>query len=101
MDADVHAALDSVLFRVADPELIPARRYNDEAFFEIEQQKLWPRVWQMACRLEEIPEVGDYVEYTLFEKSIIVVNTTAGVRAFHNICRHRGMRLIDGNGNCG
>jgi len=94
------SALDQVPFRVTDPELIPAERYHDEAFFRLEQEKLWPHVWQMACRLEEIPNVGDYVEYTILDKSVIVVNTKNGVKAFHNACRHRGVRLATGPGNC-
>ena len=94
------AKLLAVPLRVENPELIPARRYYDSAFFELEKEKLWPRVWQMACRLEEIPEVGDYVEYTIFEKSVVVVRTHSGVKAFHNVCRHRGMRLVEGSGTC-
>jgi phenylpropionate dioxygenase-like ring-hydroxylating dioxygenase large terminal subunit len=92
--------LTPVPFAVTDPELIPSQRYYDPAFFELEKQKLWPHVWQMACRLEEIPEVGDYVEYTILDKSVIVVNTKNGVKAFHNACRHRGVRLANGPGNC-
>lgn len=90
----------NVPFRIENPELIPAQRYYDPAFFELERQKVWPHVWQMACRLEEIPEVGDYVEYTILEKSVIVVHTKNGVKAFHNACRHRGVRLATGPGNC-
>ena len=94
------SALETVPHRITNPELIPAERYFDPAFFELEKEKLWPHVWQMACRLEEIPEVGDYVEYSIFEKSVIVVNTKTGVKAFHNACRHRGVRLATGPGNC-
>jgi len=94
------ASLDQVPFRVTDPELIPTERYYDEEFFRLEKEKLWPHVWQMACRLEEIPNVGDYVEYTILDKSVIVVNTKNGVKAFHNACRHRGVRLATGPGNC-
>jgi phenylpropionate dioxygenase-like ring-hydroxylating dioxygenase large terminal subunit len=54
----------------------------------------------MACRLEEIPEVGDYVEYRNLDKSVIVVRTKSGVKAFHNACRHRGVQLVTGSGNC-
>lgn len=100
MTKDVDEALESIPHAVRDPRLIPAKRYYDPAFFEIEKQKLWPRVWQMACRLEEIPEVGDYVEYTIFEKTVLIVRTRAGVKAFHNVCRHRGMKLAEGRGNC-
>ena len=100
MTDNVTAALETVPFRVTNPELIPSQRYYDPAFFELEKEKLWPHVWQMACRLEEIPEIGDYVEYTILDKSVIVVNTKNGVKAFHNACRHRGVRLATGPGNC-
>jgi carnitine monooxygenase subunit len=92
--------LSSVPFRVTNPELIPVERYYDERFFELERQTLWPHVWQMACRLEEIPHIGDFVEYSLLDKSVIIVHTRNGVKAFHNACRHRGVRLVTGPGNC-
>ena len=97
---DTAAALAGVPHRVDRPELIPAERYYDPEFFALEKKHLWPRVWQMAARLEEIPNVGDYVEYTILDKSVIVVNTKDGVKAFHNACRHRGVRLATGPGNC-
>jgi nitrite reductase/ring-hydroxylating ferredoxin subunit len=93
--------LATVPLQVTDLERIPARRYYDPDFFELEKQRLWPHVWQMACRLEEIPEVGDWVEYKLLEKSVIVVRAKSGVKAFHNACRHRGVKLANGErGNC-
>ena len=97
---DDAAKLAAVPLRVADPELIPSKRYYDPDFFELERQKLWPHVWQMAARLEEIPEVGDWVEYRNLGKSVIVVRTKTGVKAFHNACRHRGVQLASGKGNC-
>jgi phenylpropionate dioxygenase-like ring-hydroxylating dioxygenase large terminal subunit len=100
MADDTNSALDKVPFRVTNPELIPSQRYYDPAFFALENEKVWPHVWQMACRLEEIPELGDYVEYTILDKSVIIVNTRNGVKAFHNACRHRGVRLATGPGNC-
>ncbi|RZJ99063.1 MAG: aromatic ring-hydroxylating dioxygenase subunit alpha [Novosphingobium sp.] len=101
MTQDVQAALEQVPFQVTEPKLIPAQRYYDEAFFKLENEKLWPRVWQMACRLEEIPRIGDYTEYTILDRSVIVVRTKDGVKAFHNACRHRGVQLVEGPGNCG
>jgi phenylpropionate dioxygenase-like ring-hydroxylating dioxygenase large terminal subunit len=100
MTDEAVSALRSVPLGVRDPELIPAKRYYDPDFFELEKQKLWRSVWQMACRLEQIPQFGDYVEYRIFEKTVIIVRTTTGVKAFHNVCRHRGMRLVEGSGNC-
>lgn len=99
-DARDQHPLRQAPFKVTNPELIPAERYYDAEFFELEREKLWPHVWQMACRLEEVPNVGDFVEYTILDKSVIVVNTKNGVKAFHNACRHRGVQLVEGPGNC-
>ncbi len=100
MATDTQAALAKVPHRVTNPELIPTERYFDPGFFELEKKHLWPKVWQMAARLEEIPNVGDYVEYTNLDKSVIVVRAKGGVKAYLNACRHRGVRLANGPGNC-
>jgi nitrite reductase/ring-hydroxylating ferredoxin subunit len=55
----------------------------------------------MACRLEEIPNPRNFVEYSILDQSVIVVrDDDLGVRAFHNACRHRGVRLVEGPGSC-
>jgi phenylpropionate dioxygenase-like ring-hydroxylating dioxygenase large terminal subunit len=89
-----------VPFKITNPERIPAKRYYDEAFYKLECELLWPRVWQMAARLEEIAHVGDWVEYKILDQSVIVVRAKSGVKAFRNVCRHRGMQLASGHGNC-
>ena len=87
---------------IDDPQRIPAQRYFDQSFFDLEAERLWSRTWQMACRLEQIPNVGDWVEYSILGKSLIVICTKSGVKAFHNHCRHRGVPLAnDAHGNCG
>ncbi len=87
-------------YLVTDPERIPTQRYYDQQFYELECERVWPHVWQMACRLEQIPNVGDWVEYRILNRSVIVVRTKDGVKAFHNACRHRGVELASGHGNC-
>jgi phenylpropionate dioxygenase-like ring-hydroxylating dioxygenase large terminal subunit len=96
------AATEQVPYLVQDPERIPVQRYFDEQFYRLECERLWPRVWQMACRLEQIPAVGDWVEYSNLGKSVILVRTEQGIRAFHNACRHRGVPVVPpgGHGNC-
>lgn len=94
------AATTQIPWRITDPERIPARRYYDEEFYQLECERLWPHVWQMACRLEQIPNVGDWTEYRILDKSVIIVRTKDGVKAFHNACRHRGVVLASGHGNC-
>jgi len=74
-------------------------RYFDPDFYAMEAELLWPRVWQMACRLEEIPDTGDFAEYEILDQSVLVVRTEAGVCAFQNACRHRGVRVAHGRGS--
>ncbi len=78
---------------------VPVTRYISRAFYELEMERLWPHVWQMACREEEIPNVGDYLIYEIGQFSIIVVRTSDGLKAHHNVCRHRGRRLCDFDGH--
>lgn len=89
----------TVPFAVTEWDRIPAQRYHDAEFFELEKKHLWTRVWQMACRLEEIPDVGDYVVYRNLDQSVIVIRTEAEViKAYHNHCRHRGAELVNSSG---
>ncbi|MDE8653304.1 aromatic ring-hydroxylating oxygenase subunit alpha [Novosphingobium album (ex Liu et al. 2023)] len=88
--------LRAVPFPIDDPERIPVQRYFDADFYQAELDNLWPHVWQMACRDEQIPEVGDWIEYENVGKSVIVVRTKSGVKAFHNACRHRGVPFAGG-----
>jgi phenylpropionate dioxygenase-like ring-hydroxylating dioxygenase large terminal subunit len=65
-----------------------------------EVEKLWSRVWQLACLEQDIPDVGDYTEYVIADQSILLVRETpTRIRAFYNACRHRGTRLKVGCGN--
>jgi phenylpropionate dioxygenase-like ring-hydroxylating dioxygenase large terminal subunit len=81
-------------------DFVPKDVYFSKDFAELEAERLWPRVWQLACRLEEIPNVGDFVTYDIVDDSIIVVRTSASaVKAYHNVCPHRGRRLTEGCGH--
>ena len=72
-----------VPWAVRAADRIPKQRYYDEEFYALESELLWPRVWQMACRLEEIPSRGDFVEYEILDQSVIVVRLDEDtVRAF-------------------
>ena len=78
---------------------VPVTRYTTRSFYDLEMEQLWPKVWQMACREEEIPSVGDHVVYDIGHYSIIVVRTESGIKAHHNVCLHRGRRLCDRDGH--
>lgn len=69
-------------------------RYIDPAFAREEFQRMWPRTWQVACREDHIPEVGDYYVYDLGPYSFIVVRSDDDeIKAHFNSCLHRGTKL--------
>ena len=73
---------------------ISSDRYIDPAFASGEFERMWTRTWQMACREENIPEVGDYTVYDIGPYSFIVVRCDGDViRAHVNSCLHRGTKL--------
>lgn len=77
-----------------DARTLPARFYVDHACFMREVEALFRQMWVCAGRLEEIERPGQFVLRDLAGDSIIVTRTATGdVRAFHNVCRHRGTRL--------
>jgi phenylpropionate dioxygenase-like ring-hydroxylating dioxygenase large terminal subunit len=74
---------------------IPISRYIDPSFARLEEQYLWPRLWQVACREEEIAQSGDLMLYDIAGRSLIVVRQENGaICAFHNSCLHRGRKLV-------
>ena len=80
--------------------VIPKERYLSPAFLELELDRLWSRVWQVACREEQLGSVGDYCEYSIGVESLLVVRSSPDdIRAFCNACLHRGTRLVDGCGH--
>jgi phenylpropionate dioxygenase-like ring-hydroxylating dioxygenase large terminal subunit len=92
--------LDTRVKRTVRADYVPAEDYMSREIAEREKKLLWPRVWQLACRLEEIPFVGDYVTYDIQDESVIVIRQTADtLRAYYNVCQHRGRRLADGCGS--
>jgi phenylpropionate dioxygenase-like ring-hydroxylating dioxygenase large terminal subunit len=73
--------------------------YVSPDWAQLEMEKLWKRVWQMACRENDIPAVGDFVEYTIGNQSVIVVrDETGSIKALQNSCMHRGTALVEGCG---
>jgi phenylpropionate dioxygenase-like ring-hydroxylating dioxygenase large terminal subunit len=76
---------------------IDAARYYDPDFARREWERLWTRVWLIAGRASDIPNVGDWFKFDIGNQSVIVVRAADGpdgIRAFHNVCHHRGNRLV-------
>lgn len=77
-------------------------RYTSPEFHRREIEKLWLNVWQLACREDEVARPGDFCEYRIGSQSYLVVRGKDGqVRAFHNVCKHRGNPLREGSGSVG
>jgi phenylpropionate dioxygenase-like ring-hydroxylating dioxygenase large terminal subunit len=73
---------------------LPFARYTDPAFHDLEMERLWPNIWQWACREEHIPDPGDRYVYDVGHHSVLVVRgADSRTRAFVNSCPHRGMKF--------
>jgi phenylpropionate dioxygenase-like ring-hydroxylating dioxygenase large terminal subunit len=75
-------------------EDVSKERYYSKAWHDREVEAVWMRCWQMACRVEEIPDVGDHIVYEIARESLIVVRTAPdAIHAYVNSCLHRGTLL--------
>lgn len=81
---------------------LPGWTYSNPEFFELERRELFLKSWQLVCHTAEVPERGDYFTLDILGESLVVIRGRDGeVRGFHNVCRHRGSRLLEGpSGNC-
>ena len=77
-------------------ERISKQRYTSRAYMEAEQRDLWPHVWLLAGFESDLPEPGSYFTHEVGRESVVVLRQEDGeIRAFHNVCMHRGNRLIE------
>ncbi|MBN9052775.1 aromatic ring-hydroxylating dioxygenase subunit alpha [Shinella sp. PSBB067] len=81
---------------------LPGWCYHSPALLELERQHVFREHWQIACHVSDIPEAGNYLAMDVVgERALILRGQDGAVRAFHNICRHRGSRLVaDEKGSC-
>ncbi|MDE2404602.1 MAG: aromatic ring-hydroxylating dioxygenase subunit alpha [Sphingomonadales bacterium] len=86
-------------------ETLPAEIHGVEAYISpeyarAERDRLWRKVWLQAGRLEDVPEVGNYITYDILDDSVLIVRARPGdgpgaLKAFANVCTHRGRKLVD------
>lgn len=97
---------DTARLRLAQPasdlELsLPGWVYHDPEFFAVEMDRLIRPAWQIVCHESDIAEPGEWRTLDLPGESVVVIRGGDGVvRAFANVCRHRGSRLVDGEQGC-
>lgn len=88
---DVRSADDLV-----EAVVVPVEAYISPDYARAEQEKLWRKVWLQAGRVEDIPQTGDYITYDIMDDTVLILRGSDGeVKAFHNVCPHRGRRLVD------
>lgn len=91
--------------KAEDPDLgsalIPATRYFSPEFMALEWEHIWTKVWLLGGRSDDMAEPGDYICTNIGKESVLLVRQPdLSVRAFYNVCLHRGNRLRpEGLGN--
>ena len=74
---------------------LPRAAYTTEEFFELEQERLFPRTWQGIGFVDDVPEPGDAIPITVSGLPLILVHDTKGkIHCFHNVCRHRATIVL-------
>ncbi|MDA0649906.1 MAG: aromatic ring-hydroxylating dioxygenase subunit alpha [Proteobacteria bacterium] len=74
---------------------IPAGRYVDPRFHQLEREHVWRKSWLLAAHIDEIPEPGCYMLWENAGQPVVIVHAESGaVNAFYNTCSHRGAPVV-------
>jgi phenylpropionate dioxygenase-like ring-hydroxylating dioxygenase large terminal subunit len=81
---------------------LPGWTYHSPALLELEKEQVFRSHWQIVGHVSDVPEPGDYLAMDVVgERALVVRGKDGVVRAFHNLCRHRGSRVVaDSQGSC-
>lgn len=80
---------------------LPGYYYEQDEVFAHEMRTVWRSTWQCVGRESELPNPGDYLTCLIGNQPVFVIRNASGeLQAMHNVCRHRGARLLEGMGNC-
>ncbi|MBT4358017.1 MAG: Rieske 2Fe-2S domain-containing protein [Proteobacteria bacterium] len=87
----------------AQSDLLAPWTYYSTEFLELEQNHLFKTHWLLAGHISDIPHPQNYLTFdAVGERALIIRNQDGKIRAFHNVCRHRGAKLVDSErGTCG
>jgi len=84
------------------PAALSPHLYRDPDVLELEQRRIFARTWQLAGHVSQLEGTGRYITAQAGAEPVLVLRDDAGeLRAFRNVCRHRGSRLLSGSGDCG
>ncbi len=77
------------------------RMYTDPELLDREQELIFERTWQLAGHISSLPNPGSYMTASAGSQPVLVLRDENGeLRAYRNVCRHRGSRLLSGSGQC-
>jgi phenylpropionate dioxygenase-like ring-hydroxylating dioxygenase large terminal subunit len=88
------------------PRALPAWAYSHPEMTRLEYERVLKPSWQIVCHVNSIPAAGDFITLDLGSDSVVAVRNSQGeIQVFHNVCRHRGARILEGSrgrlgGNC-
>ena len=79
---------------------LPGRYFTDREIFRRIKENIFFHAWQYACHASQVAAAGDYFAFSIFDQDVFVIRDGDGeLRAFYNVCRHRGHKLLEGSGN--
>ena len=99
--------LDASLLKQFDQETVPRHglpgaAYVSEAFYQLEKSHLFSRAWVFAGFDHQVPNTGDVLPISVAGQPLFILrNEAEEISAFHNVCRHRNLQLVDKPSNCG
>ena len=79
---------------------IPSTWYRDPHLFDLEQNRVFARTWQMVGHTDQVRLPGDYFTCSVADEPLVVTRAEdGGIRAFSNVCRHRAGPVARGSGH--
>jgi len=79
---------------------LPARFYFDKDIYDLEKDAVFYRTWWYAGHASQLTKAGDYITTSIHEQNIFVIRDRSNaLRAFYNVCQHRGHELLAGEGH--
>ena len=87
--------------QLSEAPILPSSCYTSPEFYQREMESIFSRAWVLVGRKDQVAKVGDFFTCTVADEPILVVRGQDGkLRAFYNVCRHRGTQVMAGEGSC-
>jgi choline monooxygenase len=92
--------IDAVSLPTIEATTLPPGCYSDPGLYQREMERIFAHEWICVGRVEDVPQVGDFLTATIGDDPVVVVRDGTGtIRAHLNVCRHRRCKLVEGSGS--